>query len=128
MSENLAGTMMSMKPPYNVNLAAEVALTASLEDRETLMTRVDAIVNEWGRLMSKLYGIPHIKPYPSEANFILIQLPTGRGKAIFEGLCSRGIFLRYFGREPLTDFVRMSVGLPSENDSVIDALTQLVGG
>ena len=44
MSESLAGTMMSMKPPYNVNLAAEVALTASLEDRETLMTRVDAIV------------------------------------------------------------------------------------
>ena len=128
MSESLAGTMMSMKPPYNVNLAAEVALTASLNDRETLMTRVHAIVQERGRLISKLEGIPNVKPYPSEANFILTQLPTGRGKDIFEGLCSRGIFLRYFGREPLTDFVRMSVGLPNENDAVIDALTELVGG
>ena len=128
MSESLAGTMMSMKPPYNVNLAAEVALTASLEDRETLMTRVDAIVQERSRLMANLSSIPNVKPYPSEANFILTQLPDGRGKEIFEGLCSRGIFLRYFGREPLTDFVRMSVGLPSENDAVIDALTALVGG
>ena len=37
MEAGIARTMMSMKSPYNVNLAAEVALIASLNDRPTLL-------------------------------------------------------------------------------------------
>jgi histidinol-phosphate aminotransferase len=119
--------MMSMKPPYNVNLAAEIALVTSLMDRTTLMTRVNNIVQERARLMVLLNDIPGVTPHPSQANFILTQLPEGRGREIFEGLCSKGIFLRYFGKPPLTDFVRVSVGLPHENDIVVKTLKELVG-
>ena len=40
MDLDLANVMMTVKPPYNVNLAAEVALLASLEDLSGLMERV----------------------------------------------------------------------------------------
>ena len=127
MDPTIAQTMMSMKPPYNVNLAAEIALLASLDDRPTLMDRVQTIVKERDRMMGLLKELQGIVPWPSRANFILCRLPEGRGKEIFEGLCRRGIFLRYFGSERLKDYVRASVGLPNENDTVIQALTELVG-
>jgi histidinol-phosphate aminotransferase len=128
MDPEIALTMMSMKPPYNVNLAAEIALLASLDDRPTLMERVRTIVKERDRMMGLLKVVPGVVPWPSQANFILCRLPEGRGKEIFEGLCRRGIFLRYFGSDRLQDYVRASVGLPDENDTVIRALTELVGG
>ena len=126
MHPDLAGTMMSMKPPYNVNLAAEIALLASLEDRSTLLERVRSIVVERDRMMTLLIDIPGLTPWPSQANFILCQLPEGRGKEIFEGLCNRGIFLRHFGTDRLKDHVRASVGLPHETDAVVTAFRELV--
>ena len=126
MHPDLAGTMMSMKPPYNVNLAAEIALLASLEDRSTLLTRVQQIVTERDRMMVLMQQMESIKTWPSQANFILCRLPEGRGKEIFEGLCSRGIFLRYFGTSRLKDHIRASVGLPHETDAVVSALSELV--
>ena len=128
MQPELAQTMMSMKPPYNVNLAAEVALTVSLEDKSGLLERVKSIVAERERMMGLLRQIPGLKPWPSQANFILFRLPEGRGQEIFEGLCRRGIFLRYFSTPQLKDYIRTSVGLPHETDAVIAALTELVGG
>ncbi len=127
MEPGVSQTMMSMKPPYNVNLAAEVALLASLDDRPTLMSRVQAIVKERDRMMGLLQDIPGLHPWPSRANFILCRLPEGHGQEIFEGLCRRGIFLRYFGNARLQDYIRVSVGLPDETDAVIAALTDLVG-
>jgi histidinol-phosphate aminotransferase len=126
MQPNLARMMFSVKPPYNVTLAAEVALLASLQDRPTLLERVDKIVAERDRMMALLRDIEGIRAWPSQANFILIQLPKGRGKEIYENLRHRGIFLRYFGSERLKDHVRSSIGLPAETDAVVDALRELV--
>ena len=126
MDPDIALTMMSMKSPYNVNLAAEVALLASLNDRPTLLHRVQAIVQERKRMIGLLEKIPDIQVWPSQANFILCRLPEGRGQEIFEGLCRRGIFLRYFNTPQLRDYVRASVGLPEETDQVVAALTELV--
>ena len=126
MQPNLARMMFSVKPPYNVTLAAEVALLASLQDRPTLLERVDKIVAERDRMMALLRDIEGIRAWPSQANFILIQLPKGRGKEIYENLRRRGIFLRYFGSERLKDHVRSSIGLPAETDAVVDALRELV--
>ena len=126
MQPDVAQMMFSVKPPYNVTLAAEIALLASLEDRPTLLERVQKIVAERDRMMTLLKGIKELRAWPSQANFILIQLPGGRGKDIYENLCNRGIFLRYFNAERLKDHVRTTVGLPHETDAVVDALRELV--
>ena len=125
MDPHLAATMMAMKPPYNVNLAAEVALTTSLEDTPGLLERVTQIVDERDRMMMKLEQVPNLTPWPSRANFILCQVPDGMGKEIFEGLCTRGIFLRYWSSGRLQNFIRTSIGLPHETDAVVEAFTEL---
>ena len=128
MHPDLASVMMGMKPPYNVNLASEIALLASLEDRPGLLERVNKIVAERDRMMDLLKQVPGVTPWPSRANFILCQMPEGRGQEIFDGFCRKGIFLRYWETPQLKDFIRISVGLPSETDAVIEALRELVGG
>ncbi len=128
MDPDVAATMMAMKPPYSVNLAAEVGLITSLEDTPSLFERVHQIVAERDRMMERLQRIPALRPWPSQANFILCQVPEGRGKDIFESLCGRGIFLRYWGNGRLKDFIRTSIGLPHETDAVVDALAELCGG
>ena len=128
MHPDLARTMMAVKPPYNVNLAAEVALIASLEDMPALLERVNAIVAERERMHGLLEAIPTVRPYPSRANFILCQLPEGSGQRVFDDLCNRGIFLRHWSNPRLNDCVRTSVGFPEENDAVAAALAELTGG
>jgi histidinol-phosphate aminotransferase len=128
MHPELAQTLMAIKPPYNVNLAAEVALIASLDDMPALLERVNTIVAERERMAGLLSAIPTVKPYPSRANFILCQLPEGSGQRVFEGLCNRGIFLRHWSNPRLKDCVRTSVGLPEENDAVAKALAELTEG
>lgn len=126
MHPDLARAMMSVKPPYNVNLAAEAALIASLENMPALLERVGAIVAERERMHRLLAEIPGVKPYPSQANFILCQLPESSGQDVFDGLCNRGIFLRHWSSPRLKDCVRVSVGLPEETDAVVAALTELI--
>ena len=126
MSPEIAGRMLTIKPPYNVNVAAEVAVKATLEDLETLMDRVKAMVADRERLFSALERVPGIRPWPSEANFILCQFPTGRGKEVYDALAAKGIFLRYFSTPRLKDFVRISIGLPHEIDATIEALREVL--
>ena len=122
MDPDLAEVLMRAKPPYSVSQAAEAALLASLADAEALWARVRLIVEERGRMYDLLGGLPGVAPLPSEANFILCRVPDGRGRAVYEGLARRGVFVRYYSRGSLADYLRISVGTPSDTDRLIDAL------
>src|SRR5262249_14972258 len=107
------------------NVPAEVAVLTSLEDREWLLTNVEAIVRERERLTSLLAPVPYLEPCPSEANFILCRVTRGSAKALRDRLRERGIFLRYFGRPGLDDCIRISVGLPEHTDALVAALAEV---
>ncbi len=122
MPATLANVLMHMKPPYSPSIAAEVAMLASLEDREELMERVREIVAERDRLADELTALEFLEVYPSEANFVLTRLPGSDGRAIRDSLAEEGIFLRYFDTDRLHDCIRISVGTASDTDRVREAL------
>ncbi len=126
MSPMLVRHIIDIKPPYSVSSAAEAAVIASLEDKDTLLGRVDEIVHERERTMKLLADIDGISPWPSGANFILCQFEPGRASEVDGGLASRGIFVRRFNGARLEDFIRFSVGTPDQTDAVIEALRELV--
>jgi len=150
----LAELLMQIKPPYTPNVAAEVAMLASLDDREVLLGRVRAIVEERERLARKLAQLEFLEVYPSEANFVLARLKPGLregearlnspkarlqpgtdqesdgidAKAARDELARQGIFVRYFDSPRLRDCLRISVGLPEDSDRLVEALGGIGAG
>ena len=124
MDLELAEVLMRAKPPYNVNQAAEAALLASLADAEALQKRVRLIVAERERMHGLLDALPGLTPLPSEANFILCRLPGGRGRDVHERLARSGVFVRYYAGGVLADYLRISVGMPSDTDRLIASLIE----
>jgi len=78
----VAGYLMKIKLPYNVNVAALVAVRESLNDVDYLMDRVKTIIIERERLFGELKKLEWLKPFPSQANFILCSVLNGRAKEL----------------------------------------------
>ena len=126
MSPSLVQHIIDIKSPYNVNVAAEAGLLASLEDAHALLDNVKLIVQETKRMFSLLEAMPGVTPWPTYGNFVLCQFAPGRAQGIYEGLASRGIFVRNFGSERLQDCFRIGVGTPEQTDALIAAMKELV--
>ena len=126
MSPALVRYLLDIKQPYNVTVAGEASLLASLADSHYLMENVRRIVEERERMFALLEAVPGIDPWPSMGNYILCGFPAGRIGEIFDGLASKGIFLRTFGHERLRDCIRTSVGTPEHTDTLMDALKELM--
>jgi histidinol-phosphate aminotransferase len=110
------------KVPYNLGVAAEAAVLASLEDVDALQRNVERIVAERERLTEKLREIPWLRPYPSEANFVLCEVRGMRAKEVRDRLREEGIMIRYFDTAGLRNCLRISVGKPDDTDRLIVAL------
>ena len=73
----IADYLLKIKIPYNVNVAALVAVEESLKDADYLMSRVRTIIAERERLFDELKKLEWLKPFPSQANFILCSVLNG---------------------------------------------------
>jgi histidinol-phosphate aminotransferase len=125
--EKIADYLLRIKMPYNVNVAALVAVAKSFQDRDYLMGTVKLIVAERERLFSELKKIKWLKVYPSRANFILCEVRKGEAKELRQKLQDRGILVRYFDTPRLQNCLRISVGKPEHTDALIKAL-RAIGG
>ena len=125
MHPDIARYIMEIKPPYNVNVAGEAALIASLEDSEYLLSNVKLIIDERDRLYSLLLKIPGVTPWPSEGNYILCEFAENEAERVYEGLASKGIFVRSFGSSRLKDFFRIAIGTPEQTDILIEKMKEL---
>jgi len=111
-----------VKQPYNVSVLAEEAACAALESKEYLQRVKDLLVEERGRLFSKLEQFSSLTPYPSNSNFILTKV-AGDAAELKSYLATRGIIVRYYSSpEQLKSCVRISVGKPEHTDKLISAL------
>jgi histidinol-phosphate aminotransferase len=120
--EPIIAHLWKIKPAYNINMAAQAAAIASLEDLDALMANVRAIVNDRERVFGALQQIDGLRPYPSQANFILIRVASGRARELKQALERSGILIRYFDKPGLRDCIRVSIGRPEQNDRLLAAL------
>ncbi len=123
----LAEVLIKVKPPYNINLAAQVAVQESIKDSEYLLGTVKKMIEERARLFAKLQKLDFLKPVPSQANFILCEVVRGDAKQIQDDLEKRGILIRYYNTPLLNNYIRISAGKPEQTDKIIAALG-IIGG
>ncbi len=124
----IAEYLLRIKIPYNVNVAALVAVQESLKDMDYLMGRVKAIITERGRLFDELKKLKWLKPFPSQANFILCSVLKGEARELRRKLQDKGILVRYFDQPRLQNYIRISVGKPEHTDALIKALREIETG
>ncbi len=110
------------KQPYNVNVAATVAGLASLAHRAEIQTTVDALILERERLFRELAKFPFLRPYPSQANFVLCRVVDRDAKTLEGTLAGRGILVRHYAKPGLENCIRVSAGWPEQTDALLAAL------
>jgi histidinol-phosphate aminotransferase len=114
-----------IKQPYNVSVAAATAATVALKHADAIRVTVDALIAERERLLGLLREVEFLRPYPTQANFILCKV-IGRDAAQLKAELARaGILVRYFNKPGLTDHIRISVGRPEQSDALLAVLRKL---
>jgi histidinol-phosphate aminotransferase len=112
-----------LRPPFNVSvLNCEAALFA-LEHADEYARQASTIRAERERMQRELAALPGVRPFPSEANMILVRVPDA--KRVFEGMKARGVLVKNVsGLHPLlVNCLRITVGSPEENPKTLAALS-----
>jgi histidinol-phosphate aminotransferase len=118
----LVAQIEKLRPPFNISvLNAEAGLFA-LEHADEYARQAAVIRRERDRLQPALAALPGVRPFPSQANMILVRVPDAA--RAFEGMKSRRVLVKNVsGLHPLlADCLRLTVGTPEENGLMIEAL------
>ena len=106
---------------YTMSAASIAAGKASVLDRESFDKGVNAIVNTRERVKGALKELGFSFP-DSMANFIFARHERVRAKELFEALKEAGIYVRYFDKPRIDDYLRITVGTDDEMNTLIGFL------
>lgn len=124
MPDWLADYMLRARLPFSVNLLAEAAGLAALEDTAFIAASLEAVHRgrEW--LSAKLTELG-CTVYPSQANFLMFE-PALDAAGLFEALLRRGLIVRGLKSYGLPDKLRVSIGNDEENALFLAAMKDIV--
>lgn len=118
--ETAIEVLMQFKPKWNINVVAEAAARAALEDQEHLEQNI--LVTHEGRslLRDSLEGMDGVEMVPEpQGGFVLLRPTTRTAGQVSEGLFSRGVMVR---PDLLEGYIRVSVGTKDQNETFLEAL------
>ena len=119
----LAGYLQRARHPFNISRLAEVAALAALDDGEHA-ERARALNSEGVDYLRAELGVLGIETWPTDANFLLAEA----GADTAERLLREGIIVRPLHGFGMPEQIRISVGLPEENERLVKALRRLREG
>lgn len=119
----LASHLNAVRAPFNANSVAQAAALVALDDTEHLERVRQLNRSEMERVQHALESYPSITVVPSEANFLLLQLDQPAAE-VYGRLLRLGVIVRPI--PPLPTALRVSVGLPAENDRFLAALREVL--
>ena len=123
----IADFILRIKIPYNVNVAAIIAVEESLKDKDYLMASVQRLIDERQRLLDQVQKINWLTVYPTQSNFILCRIRNIDAGNLHKQLQLKGILVRYFDQPRIKDCIRFSVGKPEHTDALIKTLREIGG-
>ncbi|WP_110678887.1 histidinol-phosphate transaminase [Salinicola sp. RZ23] len=110
---------------YPVDMLASAVAIAALNDREHFKRCCQQVMDtreETRRSLAEL----GFEVLPSQTNFLFTRHPQFAGETLFAGLRERGILVRHFNRDGLSDFLRISIGTDEEMRELITALEAMI--
>lgn len=114
------GLLHRPRHPFNVSLVAQAAALAALDDVDHV--EESRRINETGReYLVRELGALGIAVWPSETNFVLADAGAGAHDALLR----EGVIVRPMAGFGLPEHVRISIGLPEENERLVKTLRRL---
>lgn len=126
----VAGLLNRVRQPFNVNNLALVAAIAALADEEFVersyrlnVAGMKQLTTGFGRL-----GLAWI---PSFANFVSVEIPRVNRRSaagdVYQRLLRQGVIVRPVAGYQMPDHLRITIGLPEENERFLAALENALG-
>ncbi|SFM11833.1 histidinol-phosphate aminotransferase [Desulfomicrobium norvegicum] len=113
MPEWLADLLLRVKLPFSVNILAEQAGLAALDD-DIFVSQTLLVVSEGRRLLERELSAMGCKVWPSQANFLMFEPPMD-ARTLFEALLAKGVIIRPLGSYGMPEKLRVSIGNEEEN-------------
>lgn len=105
--------------PFNVNSLSQSVAAGALKNKKKFSSAITSIMSERDRLFNEMEQMKEIKPYPSEANFILFRVKNPA--RLYVELLKKGVLVRNIN-DVIKGCLRVTVGTPEENRIFLSAL------
>ncbi|MGE5336816.1 MAG: histidinol-phosphate transaminase [Gemmatimonadota bacterium] len=117
----LTDLLNRVRQPFNVNTLAQAAAVAALADEEFLRKSFELNLRGMQQLVDgfNALGLEHV---PSYGNFVLVRV--GPAAKVYRELLKRGVIVRPVANYGLPEWLRVTVGLPQENEKLLAALPE----
>jgi len=111
------------RAPFNLNVLAQKAALAAVDDGVWVRDRVLQVIAERTRMEAALAGMGLLQAH-CYGNFVLIQHPDAL--RLVQAMEFQGLIVRSLAPYGMVESVRITVGLPQENDCLLAALQQWI--
>ncbi|MBL79184.1 MAG: histidinol-phosphate transaminase [Nitrosomonadaceae bacterium] len=123
--DQIIGLMNRIRQPFNVNSIGLAGALAAINDVE--FVKRSYALNQAGMLQItsglKKLGLTYI---PSYGNFLSFKIANKKAPAVYQHLLQSGVIVRPIGIYEMPDFLRVTIGLESENSKFLRVLESAI--
>lgn len=127
-NEQLIQGLVRMKDSFNsypVDRLALAGATASIQDDAYFQETTAKIIRTRERVTDALEK-RQFHVLPSAANFVFVSHPDVPAEDIYEQLRAEKVLIRYFGKAPIANYVRISIGTDDEMERMLVVLDRIL--
>jgi histidinol-phosphate aminotransferase len=119
----LTDLLNRLRQPFNVNTLAQAAAIAALND-QAFLEKTAALNAQGYRRLTEAFDKLGLEYVPSDGNFVLVRVGNddAAGNRVNLELLKQGVIVRPVGNYGLPQWLRVTIGLPQENEAFIAAL------
>lgn len=126
--QDLIEALIRVKDSFNsypIDALAGVAGTAAIKDKAYFRETCDKVIASRTKLAESLEELG-FEVLPSAANFIFTRHPDFDAADLAAKLRQEGIIVRHFNKRRIDQFLRITIGTPSENQHLLSILDTLI--
>lgn len=110
---------------YPLDSLAEAAGVAAIRDRAYFKQTCDKVIESRNKLTAGLQELG-FEVLPSATNFVFARHPDYDAAELAAGLRKEGVIVRHFEKRRIDQFLRITIGTPSENQHLLSVLDTLI--
>jgi histidinol-phosphate aminotransferase len=123
-SKQIVDAINKVRDPFNVNVLAQAAALASLDEQDEVERRKKLNLEAKKYLYDELDGmaVPFV---PSQSNFIFVRVGQN-SRDVFNRLLREGVIVRSGDAFGYDSYIRVTIGSPAENAKFVSALRKVL--